>query len=176
MSTNKKIALTALFLAMGYILPFLTGNLQNVGKMFLPMHFPIFLCAFICGGEYGLTLGLILPLTRSVIFGFPDISDASIMLFELGTYGIISGIFYSKSRDRNTFSVVTSLIMGMVTGRIVWGVTNTIMMGMRDEVFTYSEFARGAFIYAAPGIILQLILIPLIMNLLDRFGIIPFHR
>lgn len=65
---TKNLTLSALFLALGYALPFLTGQIPQFGSMLLPMHIPVFLCALICGWQYGAVIGFILPLTRCLFF------------------------------------------------------------------------------------------------------------
>ena len=65
----KLLTLSGLFLALGLLLPFLTGQIPNIGKMMLPMHIPVLLAGFVCGWPYGLVVGLICPLLRSVTFG-----------------------------------------------------------------------------------------------------------
>ena len=39
---TKNITLSALFIALGLVLPFLTGQLKQLGNAFLPMHLPVF--------------------------------------------------------------------------------------------------------------------------------------
>ena len=69
--TIKNIALSAMLFAVGMVLPFITGQIPSVGKMLLPMHIPVMLCGLICGSKYGLTIGFLLPLVRSVVFSVP---------------------------------------------------------------------------------------------------------
>ena len=52
--TTKNLTLSAMFLAIGMVLPFFTGQIPQIGKMLLPMHIPVFLCGLICGWQYGL--------------------------------------------------------------------------------------------------------------------------
>ena len=93
--TIKKTALAAIFLVFGWILPFVTGRIPEIGNMLCPMHIPIMLCGFILGPWYGLIIGFITPLTRSFIFGMPTFYPIGIaMAFELATYGFIIGILY----------------------------------------------------------------------------------
>lgn len=47
------LVLAAMFLALGIILPFFTGQIPQIGNMLLPMHLPVFLCGLICGWPYG---------------------------------------------------------------------------------------------------------------------------
>ena len=67
----KNMALAALFLAIGLVLPFFTGQIPAVGKMLLPMHIPVLLCGLICGWQWGLGVGFVLPVLRSVLFSMP---------------------------------------------------------------------------------------------------------
>ena len=66
MKNTKKLTLSALFIALGIILPFFTGQIKQLGNMLLPMHIPVLLCGFVCGGPCGLIVGLIVPLLRSL--------------------------------------------------------------------------------------------------------------
>ena len=74
MNTKKNIlnlTLAAMFMAIGIVLPFFTGQIPQIGKMLLPMHIPVILCGLICGWQYGLVVGFILPFLRYVMFGMP---------------------------------------------------------------------------------------------------------
>ena len=87
-----KICLAALFLALGWLMPFLTGQIPEFGNMLLPMHIPVMICGFVLGPVYGALIGFITPLTRSLIFGMPPILPTGLaMCFELMTYGFICG-------------------------------------------------------------------------------------
>ena len=68
---TKKLILSALFLAVGIMLPFITMQIPTIGNMLCPMHIPVILCGFVCGGPYGLVVGLMTPLVRSALTGFP---------------------------------------------------------------------------------------------------------
>ena len=88
---SKKITLSAMFLAIGIILPFITMNIPVIGKMLLPMHIPVILAGFIIGPVYGALLGVLTPLVRSFMFGVPYFyPNAVSMAFELMVYGLVS--------------------------------------------------------------------------------------
>ena len=96
---TRKLTLSAMFMALGIILPMVTGHIQQIGNMLLPMHIPVFLCGLICGWQYGLVVGALLPLMRSVLFGMPPLYPVAIaMTFELAVYGAVSGALYQHSR------------------------------------------------------------------------------
>ena len=81
----RRLTLTAMFIALGYLLPFLTGQIPQFGAMLSPMHIPALLCGFVCGWQYGLVAGAIMPLLRSATLGMPPMFPTAVaMAFELG--------------------------------------------------------------------------------------------
>ena len=82
----KNLVLGALFLALALVLPFFTGQIPQIGTMLCPMHLPILLAGFVCGGPVGAVVGFIAPLLRMVMFGMPPFYVAIAMAFELLTY------------------------------------------------------------------------------------------
>jgi|SRR5690554_197035 len=160
----KKLVLTGLFIAIGFVLPFATAQIPQIGQMLLPMHIPVLICGFVCGWRYGLIAGLILPLFRSVTLGMPPMFPIAVaMSFELAAYGLFAGLFYKYLPKKNIF-VYVDLILAMVLGRIVWGAAMFLLLGFTAQApFSWAAFMNGAFITAVPGIILQLVLIPIII-------------
>ncbi|MBP5245244.1 MAG: ECF transporter S component, partial [Clostridia bacterium] len=69
-----------------------------------------------------------------------------------------------------------SIIAAMIAGRIVWGIAQVILLGLNGKPFTFAAFLAGAVTNAIPGIILQLILIPLVMLALDRAKLVKFRK
>ncbi len=166
----NKITLSAMFLATGMVLPLITGQIKEIGDTLLPMHLPVLLCGFFCGGGYGFATGLLLPFVRSAIFSMPPIYPNAVwMAFELAVYGFASGFMYGKVKYKNTGIVYLCLIVAMVSGRIVWGIAKAVLLGIGGKAFTASMFIAGAFTDAIPGIILQLVLIPPIVNIYAKY-------
>lgn len=167
-SKTTKLVLSGTFIALGIVLPFLTGQLQEIGNKLLPMHIPVMLCGFVCGGWYGLAVGFITPILRSLLFGMPIMFPVAVsMAFELAVYGLITGFIYQK-KSKNTVSIYVSLITAMIAGRIVAGIINTILYGIQGNAYSVKMFMTGMFLNAIPGIILQLVLIPVIIMLLKK--------
>lgn len=175
MNNNKKIKkliTSAVCLALCMVLPFLTGQIQQIGNALCPMHFPVIVCGFAAGPQFGLLTGLIAPLLRSAVFGMPKLFPSAIaMSAELAVYGFMSGFLYGKLPDKRG-RIFISLISAMLAGRLVWGGVTAVLMGVSGGKFTLAAFAAGAFTGAVPGIILQIILIPLIVSALERSGFI----
>lgn len=173
---TKNIALSAMFIAIGLVLPFFTGQIPQIGSMLLPMHIPVFLCALICGWKYGLIVGILVPLVRSVMFGMPILFPTAIsMAVELGAYGFVAGFLYERSRWKCIVALYRSIVTAMVIGRIAWGMAQIVLLGISGSVFTWKMFVTGAVLHAIPGIMIQLILIPIIMIALNRTGLVHLH-
>ena len=166
---TKKLVISALFLALCIVLPFLTGQLKELGNALLPMHIPVMLCGVLCGGGWGAAVGFLAPFLRSITFGMPPLYPNCIwMSCELATYGFIIGILYNKLFKKRLLGLYGSLILAMLSGRIVWGAVKALVLGLSGSSFAFSAFWAGGFLNAVPGIVLQLILIPLIVSLINR--------
>ncbi len=171
-----RLTLSAMFLAIGLILPFFTGQIREIGNMLLPMHIPVMLCGLICGWQYGGLVGLALPLLRSLLFGMPIFyPNALCMAVELAAYGLCIGFLYGLFKKQNIWTVYIALIPAMLLGRIAWGGSKALLLGLKDAPFGWSAFVTGAFAGAIPGIILQLVLIPAILALLHATGLHRFR-
>lgn len=172
-----KLVLSAMFLCMALLLPFLTGQIPQIGKMLLPMHIPVILCGFICGWQYGIAVGFIAPILRGMLFVTPVFFPTGIiMAFELAAYGAFAGVFYSLFETQNVGKVYLSLIGSMLAGRAIKCVVQFLILGFTDEGFVFYAFIAGAFINAIPGILLQLLVVPVVMLTLDKTHIIIFKR
>ena len=165
---NKKkthsITLSAVFLGLGLVLPLLTAQIKEIGDTLLPMHIPVLLCGFICGPCWGLGVGFVLPFLRSVIFSMPPMYPNAVwMALELGTYGLVSGWLYLRLEK-----IYPSLLTAMIAGRIVWGCTKTLLLSIGGRIFTFHAFLLGGLLDAIPGIIIQLILVPIIIKVIQN--------
>lgn len=165
----RQLILAAMFLTLALALPFLTGQIPQVGSALCPMHIPVLLCGFFCGPWYALAVGLVAPLLRFALFGMPPLMPTGIaMCFELATYGVVSGLLYKLLPEKKVFTYVT-LIAAMLAGRIIWGIARVILAGLAQSEFAWTAFLSGAFVNAVPGIILHILLIPVLVIALKRY-------
>lgn len=167
-SKTYRLVWSGVFVALGIVLPFLTGQIQGIGKMLLPMHLPVIVCGFVCGPLYGLAVGGMVPLLRSTWFGMPVMYPTAVsMAFELAAYGFVTGILYRKLPKRNGM-IYAVLVIAMISGRLVAGAANIILYGVRQEAYSMQMFLTGMFVNAIPGIVLQLLLVPVLILLLRK--------
>ena len=164
----RKLVSAAVCLALCMLLPFLTGQIQQIGNALCPMHIPVLLCGFLCGPWYALAVGFIAPLLRFVLFGMPPIYPIGVaMCFELAAYGALTGILY-RALPKNAGMIYISLIAAMLGGRVIWGVVRAVISGVGGSPFTWAAFLAGAFTNAIPGIILHIVIIPPIVLALKK--------
>ena len=164
----QKLVLSAACLALCMVLPFLTGQIPEIGSMLCPMHIPVLLCGFVCGPVWASVVGAIAPLLRFAMFGMPPLFPVgTAMCVELAVYGAVSGVLY-RLLPRKPAYVYVSLLGAMLAGRIMWGVVRAAISGAGGAAFTWAAFLAGAFTQAIPGIILHIVLIPLIVLALQK--------
>ncbi len=180
MNKNKdlfSLVLSAMFLALGLVLPFLTGQLKEIGNMLLPMHIPVMLCGLVCGWQYGLIVGAVTPILRSALFGMPVMFPSAVsMAFELAAYGFVIGYLFKIAKWKCVKSLYRCLIISMISGRVVWGIVQCFLLGIGENGFTFTAFLTSSLLKAIPGIILQLVLIPAIMLVLGKTHLVHFDN
>lgn len=168
--SSKTLVYAAACLSLALLLPFLTGQIQQIGSVISPMHIPVLLCGFLCGGPVAAVVGFVAPLLRSLLFGMPPPFPIGIaMAFELAAYGLFSGLLYKKL-PKTTPNIYLSLVGAMVLGRAVWGVVQFLLSGVTGQPFTLAIFWAGAFVNAVPALICHIAVIPLLVLALRRTG------
>lgn len=166
----QRLTASGICLALCLVLPFITGQIPEIGNMLSPMHIPVLLCGFICGWQYGLAVGAIAPVLRYLLFGMPPIFPTGIaMAFELASYGACAGILY-RMLSKKTWNIYVSLAGAMLVGRVVWGAVRFLMALLFHVEFSFAAFLSGAFITAVPGIICHIVLIPALVIGLRKAG------
>ena len=159
-SITKKLVSCALCIALGVLLPMAFHVIPNAGSIFLPMHIPVLICGLFCGWPYGLACGIITPFLSSAMM-LPQ------MMIELAVYGLVAGLCTQYISMKNEMTkLYMSLIIAMLAGRIMNGFVNTCILSTQG--YTLSVFMMASFITCLPGIILQLIVIPVLVRILNR--------
>lgn len=166
---TRTMVLAALFLALGLVLPSLTGAIKEIGDSLLPLHLVVMLCGVICGWQYATPMGLALPFLRAAFFSMPPFYPNAVwMALELATYGFVIGFLFTLRKKYSRVYLLVCLICSMLAGRVVWGIAKAILLGVADKPFGFEAFLIGGFVDAVPGLILQFVLVPLIVELVYR--------
>lgn len=165
----RRLVQSGLLLALCLVLPFLTGQVPQIGNMLLPMHLPVLLCGYLCGAPWAAAVGFVAPLLRNLMFGVPYLYPQAVsMAFELAAYGLVVGLLWPRFRARGVAGIYAALLPAMAAGRLVWGAVRFVMLGLGGTEFSFSMFLSGAVLTAVPGILLQLVLIPILVLALKK--------
>ena len=163
---TRFIAHSALFLALAVVLPLGFHAFGIAGRVFLPMHLPVLLAGFIAGPWSGLVVGLLAPLLSHLLTGMPPSYAVPLMSLELPIYGFVAGICYNRLR----LNIYLALIVAMIFGRIMFGLGLFVLGRFMDLPYSAAQFfsTGGAIISGLPGVVIQIVLIPVIVAAVKR--------
>ena len=164
MNQTRKIVVTAMFIALGVVLPLAFHMIPNAGSIILPMHIPVLFCGLLCGPIYGAICGLGACLLSHLLTGMPPAMMLPSMLIELFVYGLVAGLMAKFLKNKNIAYIYIELIVAMLCGRIVMGILNALIF--RAGAYSLQIWLTSSFVTAWPGILIQLALVPI---LVDRF-------
>lgn len=168
----QRLVMAGLCLALCLVLPFLTGQIPEIGSRLSPMHIPVLLCGFLCGWPWALILGVIAPLLRFVLFGLPPLFPTGVsMMVELGVYGLTAGLL-RRILPRKPAFLYLALILSMLLGRLAWGGAQWALMALGASTFSFRAFLAGALLNAWPGIVCHVLLIPPVVLALEKAGVV----
>ncbi|MBQ6787584.1 MAG: ECF transporter S component [Lachnospiraceae bacterium] len=164
--------ITAICMAFCVVLPLALHLIPDGGTLFSPMHLPVLLCGLVCGWQYGLLCGLLGPLLSSLITGMPGMGYLPTMIIELALYGFISGLLIKLLHtSRKMTNVYLSLVTAMLIGRIITGFVRAFLFAPGS--LSIQIWATSYFVSCLPGIIIQLILLPILYHALERANLLP---
>lgn len=172
MSVVKKSILTAVCIALCYVVPLLFHGVQNAGRVFLPMHLPVFLCGLLCGWPYGLLCGLAGPALSSVLTQMPPVAMLPSMMLELAVYGAIAGLMMQLVHTKSTYAdLYISQITALVCGRIIAGLAQALIFAR--GTYSITAWVSGYVVTSWPGTLIQLVLLPSVVFALMKAHLIP---
>ena len=172
MTPLVKCVVTAVCMALCVVLPIALHAIPNAGTLLSPMHLPVLLCGMICGWPYGLACGLIGPMLSSFITSMPGIGYLPTMMVELAIYGLVTGLMMKFIHTGKLIvDVYISLLIAMLAGRIITGIVRALIFSAGS--YSWEAWATGYFVSSFPGIILQLILIPVLYLALQKAHLVP---
>lgn len=167
----KNIVLTAVCTALCVVVPMAFHAIPNAGTIFLPMHIPVLLCGMLCGWPFGGLCGLMGPLLSSLTTGMPPAAMLPAMMIECCVYGGVAGALMTHVKTGKLYAdLYISLVPAMLAGRVVSGIAKALIFAPGT---TLSAWATVSFVTGLPGIVIQLILIPVILFALTKAKLIP---
>lgn len=177
-----RMIVTAVLLAAGLVLPFLTGQLQSIGQLISPLHIPAFICGLTCGPLWGGLLGAVLPLLRMALFSMPPLPAALPMTFELCAYGAATGVLYPvlcRAIRKRFPAMLGALVAAMVCGRILGGAAKALLLAggaISGTPLTFEAFIVSYFVDTAVGAAIHLVVVPAVVTALEKARLSPVRR
>lgn len=172
MSNVKKSIITAVCIALCYVIPLMFHGIQNAGSIFCPMHIPVFICGLICGWQYGLLCGIAGPALSSALSSMPPVAILPSMMVELAAYGTAAGLMMKLVRTKSTYAdLYISLIVAIVCGRVLAGLAKALIFARGS--YSMSAWIAGSVVTSWPGTVIQLVFIPTIVFALMKSYLIP---
>ena len=174
MSSVKKITLCAISIALCVVLPSAFHVFGPVSSVLSPMHIPVLLCGLVCGWPYGAFCGIAGPLLSSAITSMPGLAYLVHMVPELCVYGLVCGLLLKLVRTGNLYGdIYCALVPAMLLGRVAGGVVRTLFMMGSGQSYTLALWVSAYLVQALPGIVLHLVLVPALVVVLTKAGLIP---
>ena len=171
MSYAKKIVFTAVCIALCVVLPMAFHAIQNAGQIFLPMHIPVLLCGLMCGWPFGFICGLLGPVLSSLLTGMPPAAMLPSMMVECAAYGCVTGLMMKFVHTGKTVpDLYIGMLTAMVLGRVLTGLAKSLIFSPGTAPFAW---VTTSLVAGIPGIVIQLILIPLVVMALTRAKLLP---
>ena len=171
LSYAKKIVYTAVCIALCVVLPMAFHAIQNAGQIFLPMHIPVLLCGLMCGWPFGLICGLLGPALSSLLTGMPMAAMLPSMMVECAAYGCVTGLMMKFVRTGKLLpDLYIGMVVAMVLGRVLAGLAKSFIFSPGTAPFAW---VTTSLVAGIPGIVIQLILIPLVVIALTRAKLLP---
>ena len=168
MNKTKQLVLTAMFIALGVILPQAFHAIPNAGSIFLPMHIPVLISGYVTGPLFGMICGILTPVLSHLIFSMPPAPILPSMICELAVYGLMTGLLNKVIKIENDYvKAYVVLILSMLAGRLTYGILNTLIF--KAGSYSFAAWTSAAFVTALPGIIIQLLIIPILVVRLRKY-------
>lgn len=170
-SPVKRTVLAALMVAMCVVLPMVFHSVPNGGSVFLPMHIPVLICGMICSWPYGLVCGLLGPLLSCLITGMPPMAMLPAMMIECAVYGLTTGLMLKFVRTGKLYAdLYLALIVAMLAGRVLSGIAKALVL---SPGISLHYWLTASFVTALPGIVIQLVAVPLLVGMLMKIRYLP---
>jgi len=161
--STRKLTIGALFIALGVLFPYVMGHAFGVpGTILLPMHLPVLIAGLLLGPKLGLAIGILTPIASSFLTGMPPLFPMlPQMIVELGVFGFVAGYL----RKKTTLHI--SLVSAMIAGRIARGFVLAWILMPTTAGFVVESLIAST-IAGFPGVVMQLVLVPIIVELLEK--------
>lgn len=169
----RSYVLTAVFVMLAVSVPWVFHQFHLAGPTFLPMHIFVLIAGLIFGWRAGLIVGLLTPLVSHFISGMPVLNVLPQILIELSAYGFIAGMLRQKYNLRPIWALLgaiaggrLALLLAMLAIYLIAGQSYSPLGPEANPFASFWSVIKQGW----PGIVIQLISIPVIIWLAGKFA------
>ena len=169
----RSYVLTAAFVSLAVLLPWVFHQFHLAGPTFLPMHIFVLMAGLLFGWRAGVIVGLLTPLASYAVSGMPVLSILPQILIELSAYGLIAGIL----REKYNLRAIWSLLGAMIGGRLALLLALLMIYLVAGETYSPLGLETSPFVAFSsvikqgwPGIVIQLVSIPALIWLAGKLA------
>lgn len=159
----KKVLVTLFCMVAGIALPLAMLETPTLLAAFLPMQLPILLCGLANGWPWGLACGLLVPFASHFLLQVPSAQQLSGGMLQLAVLGFAAGMLYRYVRVRLWVALLFSVLLGWLS----YGGLKLLLFFTENAAYSFSAFLGEMFV-GLPGIVAQLILLPLLVLLFQK--------
>ena len=170
----RSYALIALFVLLNVAVPWVFHQFHLAGATYLPMHIFVLISGLAFGWQAGLIVGLLTPLASYAVSGMPVLQILPQLVVELSFYGLLAGTL----REKLNLRVVWALVGAMIGGRLSLLLAALVIYLVSGEIYGPLGLEINPFfsVWSAikqgwPGIVIQLVMIPVIIWMTGRFTV-----
>lgn len=151
-----------MFIALGILTPILFHAI-GLGKVFLPMFWPVAASIFFLSVPYAVLVGILTPVLSFLLMGMPPISPPILyrMILELFFLTLCSGLLYRKAK----FGIFLALLTGLLGSRVIMFLSTLLLRPFFG--FDMQKAVKAAFVdivSGMTGVVTILVLIPFLIN------------
>jgi len=156
----RKLTVSALFLALGVVLPLAFHFFGIAGKVFLPMHWAVVIGGCLLGPWWGALIGILCPAMNFLISGFPRFPSLLLMTPEMLSYGFLAGLLVTRWGYALYWHGMVALLPALIGGRLVYGIAAVVFGPLVLGIDQPLVYIGGALASGIPGVVMMLVFIP----------------
>jgi len=169
----RSYVLTAAFVSLAVLVPWVFHQFHLAGPTFLPMHIFVLMAGLLFGWRAGLAVGLLTPLSSYAVSQMPVLTILPQVLIELSAYGLIAGIL----REKYNLRAIWSLLGAMIGGRLALLLALLLIYLVAGESYSPLGLETSPFVAFSsvikqgwPGIVIQPVSIPALIWLAGKLA------
>jgi len=161
--SGRDLLLGGLFLVLALVIP-VFFHAVGLGSAFLPMFFPIIIAGFLVALPVAVVVGLMAPITSSLLTGMPPIfpPTAFIMMVEGVVLAGVPALLYQKYK----LNIWLTLLVTILADRLV--LLGAVLLAAKWLELPQGVLGLASLIRGIPGIILIFIVIPSLVKKLQE--------